>query len=91
MYLHLGQEVVVKTGDVIGIFDLEKATLSKKTKDFLAAATRGSRVVTVSYEMPKSFVVTQGQEGGRVYISQISTETLKKRGRRKKSEYPLAD
>ena len=40
MYLHLGQEVVVKYRDIIGIFDLEKATLSKKTKDFLSRATK---------------------------------------------------
>ena len=79
MYLHLGQDVVVKSDQIIGIFDLEKATLSKRTKAFLANATKQGRVVTVSYEMPKSFIVTE--EGGeiRVYISQISTATLKKR------------
>jgi hypothetical protein len=79
MILHLGQDVVVKTDDIIGIFDLEKATLSKRTKEFLAQATREQKIVTVSYEMPKSFVVTKETCGIRVYISQISALTLRKR------------
>ena len=79
MYLHLGQEVVVKYRDIIGIFDLEKATLSKKTKDFIAHATKEGRVITVSYEMPKAFIVTIQAGKTIVYISQISAATLKKR------------
>lgn len=79
MYLHLGQEIVVKHRDVVGIFDLEKTTLSKATKDFLAQATKEGRVVTVSYEMPKSFVVVLEDGKNMVYISQISAATLKKR------------
>lgn len=79
MYLHLGQEVVVKYRDIIGIFDLEKVTLSKKTKDFLAHATKEGRVITVSYEMPKAFIVTIQDGKTIVYISQISAATLKKR------------
>ena len=79
MYLHLGQEVVVKYRDIIGIFDLEKATLSKKTKDFLAHATKEGRVITVSYEMPKAFIVTIQAGKTIVYISQISAPTLKTR------------
>lgn len=79
MYLHLGQEIVVKHRDVVGIFDLEKTTLSKATKDFLAQATKEGCVVTVSYEMPKSFVVVLEDGKNMVYISQISAATLKKR------------
>ena len=79
MYLHLGREVVVKYRDIVGIFDLEKTTLSKMTKEYLAQATKENRVITVSYEMPKSFVVVMEDDGQRVYISQISAATLKKR------------
>lgn len=85
MYLHLGEETVVRMNDIIGIFDIENTSISKHTKDFLARSEKGGRVVTVSYEMPKSFVVcktvgnleTVGEE--KVYISQISTAALKKR------------
>lgn len=79
MYLHLGQETVVRMRDVIGIFDIENASLSKYTKAFLSDATKKGKIFNVSYEMPKSFVVCQENEKTIVYISQISSRTLLKR------------
>ena len=79
MYLHLGEETVVRMKDIIGIFDIENTSISKHTKDFLARSEKGGRVVLVSYEMPKSFVVCESVGEEKVYISQISTATLKKR------------
>lgn len=78
MYLHLGQDTMINTKQVIGIFDLDTATLSKKSRDFLAKAEKEGRVVTTSTELPKSFVVTD-QQKGIIYISQLSAPTLKKR------------
>ena len=80
MYLHLGNDFIVNEKDIIGIFDLEKTSVSKYTKDFLANATRQRRVVNCTGEMPKSFVVTLDRElTERVYISQMGCGTLKKR------------
>lgn len=76
MYLHLGQETVLRTREVLGVFDLDTATLSKHTRDYLAKAEREGRVTNVSPELPKSFIVTSD---GRVFVSQISAATLKKR------------
>lgn len=81
MYLHLGQETVVRTRDIIGIFDIENASISKYTKDFLAHATNNQQVYNVSYEMPKSFIVCQTDKGQKLYISQISSRTLLKRAK----------
>ena len=75
MYLHLGQESIVRTRDILGIFDLDTASLSRHTRDYLAAAEKAGRVTG---ELPKSFIVTTG-ESPAVYISQISAGTLKKR------------
>ena len=80
MYLHLGNDHIVNEKYIIGIFDLEKSSVSKYTRDFLAEATRNDRVVNCTDEMPKSFVVTLDEElTERVYISQLSCATLKKR------------
>ncbi len=76
MYLHLGKETLVNTRDVVGLFDLDTASLSKKTREFLAAAEKAGRVVNVSFELPKSVVLTKD---GLLYISQLATATLKKR------------
>lgn len=81
MYLHLGQDTVITTESIIGIFDIDECTISKKTRDYLAAAEKNKRVVNVSYELPKSFVVCQKNDETIVYISQLSTKTLIKRSR----------
>ena len=80
MFLHLGNDVLINTKNLIGIFDIEKTSISNHTKDFLANAEKMKRIVNVSFEMPKSFVVCLDEElNETVYISQISAATLKKR------------
>lgn len=80
MYLHLGQDTVVKTDEVIAIFDMETSTISKVSRSYLADAEKSGKVVNVSMEMPKSFVLCQDKNGNdTVYISQISSVTLMKR------------
>ena len=80
MYLHLGQDTVVRTDDIIGIFDLDNATVSKASKRYLTVAQKEGRVVNVTSDLPKTFVVCATAKGEvRVYISQISSGTLKKR------------
>ena len=80
MYLHLGQYTVVHTRDIVGIFDIDNSSVSRSTKDYLTQAQKRGWVVNVSEEIPQSFVVCRGGDGDiRVYISQISSSTLKKR------------
>ena len=80
MYLHLGQDTVVRLDEIVGIFDMENATISKHTRRFLSDAQKGGRIVNVSMELPKSFVVCMDKKHGEtVYISQISSSTLLKR------------
>ena len=78
MYLHLGQSIVVPHKNILGIFDLDNSSWAYKTREFLERAEQEGRVVNVSAELPKSFIVTVRQPPT-VYISQISAATLKKR------------
>ena len=79
MYLHLGQDTVVTTDSIIAMFDIDACTVSKKTRDFLAAAQKNGEVVNVSFELPRSFVVCRSKGKTTVYISQLSTKTLQGR------------
>ena len=76
MFLHLGQNTVVLKKSVIGIFDIDTTTISATTREFLAKAQRDGRIVNVSEELPRSFVVTEDKT---VYISQLSPSVLEKR------------
>lgn len=79
MYVHLGNDVVIISENIIAMFDIDACTVSKKTRDFLAAAQKNGEVVNVSYELPKSFVVCREDGKTKVYISQLSTKTLSRR------------
>ena len=81
MYLFLGQNTVVRERDIIGVFDLDNASTSAITKAFLKGAQQTGKIIEVSPgELPKSFVVYADNEGNtRVYLSQISPATLRKR------------
>lgn len=83
MFLHLGQDTIIQTDEIIGIFDLDTTTVAKPTRDFLATMQKANKVVTVSYELPKSFVLVQDKKTKEktMYISPISSTTLLKRSR----------
>ena len=80
MYLHLGNDVVVRKGDVVGIFDLDNTSQSALTRRYLAAAEKAGRVVNAAgYELPKSFVVCSDGARQTVYLSQLNSSTLLRR------------
>lgn len=81
MYLHLGQDFIVNTRDVIGVFDLDTATdagqKAKITDEFLRHAQQEGAVVDVT-AYAKSFVLTDFPDDT-VYITQISTAAIRNR------------
>ncbi|MCL2425826.1 MAG: DUF370 domain-containing protein [Oscillospiraceae bacterium] len=79
MYLHLGQNVVVPEANIIGIFDLDNTTQSQITRKFLSDSESVGQVVNVSDELPRSFIVTGKDEEVKVYLSQLSPQTLLRR------------
>ena len=81
MYIHLGQDVVVEESTVIGIFDMDNTTESKITINFLNNAEKLGRIVNISDDLPKSFVVCQKKDEITVYLSQLNPATLLKRAK----------
>ncbi len=79
MYLHLGSDTIIRTEEIVGIFDLDNSTVSLRTREYLARAEKQGKIVNVSSELPKSFVICREREGERIYICQLSPITLMKR------------
>lgn len=80
MYLYLGGDTVVRTSDIIGVFDLDNTSTSHLTRKYLASSQKAGRIVEVTEELPKSFVVCAGRSDDfRVYLSQMSPATLRGR------------
>jgi len=79
-YLHLGQGEIVPGHRILGIFDLDKCSMSKRTRDYLSAADREGVVLDISGDIPKSFVVCDHPYHDQiVYLSQLNTSTLQRR------------
>ena len=72
MYLHLGGEVSVRKADIIAVCDLDNASFSKITRDYLSKTEKAGQIISVSDDLPKSFVVCTDK----VYLSQLSSATL---------------
>lgn len=78
MYRHLGQDYVINTRDIVGIFDLETTTVSKRGQEFLNRTQKEGAVVTLSDDIPKSYVLTTGMVDT-VYLSNLSPAALERR------------
>lgn len=78
MYLSIGNDMAVRERGIVGIFDMDNTTTSKRTREFLAAAEQEGQVVPCD-DLPKSFIVTAEYGMDRVYLTTLSSATLEKR------------
>ncbi|MBQ6380763.1 MAG: DUF370 domain-containing protein [Clostridia bacterium] len=86
MYIHLGEDCLVKGDDIIGIFDMDNTTVMKSTREYLKNANKHKRIINVSYDLPKSFIVS-AENDYTVYISLLSTATISARTKTKLRRY----
>ena len=87
MYLHLGQNVMVRNRDIIGIFDLDNPTWSFRTRRFLERAEREGRVASIGEDLPRSFVLAEDRAGTpTVYLTPLSPAALAARAERNSFE-----
>ena len=79
MYLHIGNGVSIKDEEIIGIFDLDTATISKHTKKFINKLKKEGVVEYNDYDLPRSFVLIGEKEEYKIKLSRISSTGLKQR------------
>ena len=78
MYLNIGNDMAVRDTSIIGIFDMDNTSTSKRTREFLAHAEKEGGVVPCD-DLPKSYVLTAEYGFQRVYLTGLNTSTLEKR------------
>ncbi len=76
MYLHAGNNKMIREKDIIGIFDMDNSTVSHITRKYLADAEKENRLVSAKNEIPKSFILYKENGEYKICISQISTSSL---------------
>ena len=78
MYLSIGNDMAVREKSIIGIFDMDNTSTSRRTRDFLEKAERQGNIVPCD-DLPKSFVLTSEYGWSRVHLTPYATTTLEKR------------
>jgi hypothetical protein len=78
MYLNIGSDMAVREKSIIGIFDLDNTSTSKRTRAFLDLAEKEGQVVPCD-DLPKTFILTAEYGMERIYLTPLSSSTLEKR------------
>ena len=82
MFLHIGEGKIINKKEIIGIFDLETTSISKKTREFIRINDKKGNIEYISDEIPKTYIITSCNREKKVYVTQISSQTLHKRSER---------
>ena len=77
MYLHVGNGKNIRKKRIIGIFDLDTATVSPHTKNYINKMQKEGRLEYDDTDLPRSFVVYDDGDKTKVTLSRISTSGLK--------------
>ena len=77
MFLHVGNNRNIRTRDVIGIFDMDNATVSAITRKYLTAKQKEALVESAAEgELPKSFLLYREKGSYKICFSQLSSAAL---------------
>ena len=73
MYFHIGNNTVLKKSEIVGIFDIDKTTISPITKKVLSDCEKKKKLFSINDRIPRSFILMKNDD---IYMSQISPQSL---------------
>ena len=83
MYLHVGNNKIIREKNIIGIFDMDNASISKETRSYLADGQKEGVIESVTDDVPKSFIIYKDRESEfagsgkfKICLSQLSSTAL---------------
>ena len=85
-FVHAGGKKNLRTSDIVGIFDMDSATVAGTTRKFLSAEEKAGRIEIITEELPKSFILScppmrafREKTKEKVFLSQLAPQTLSQR------------
>ena len=79
IFIHINSDKVLRSKDIIGIFDLDTSTVKKVTRDFLKNSEKLNKIESSSSELPRSFVVCQSKNKNfKILLSPMTSTTIMK-------------
>ena len=86
MFLHVGNNKNIRESSIIGIFDMDNATVSSISRKFLSNAQKKGDVESAVEEIPKSFILFEhpNKDLKRKVKTRSKDDEVKERIRKKK-------
>ena len=79
MFLHVGNNKNIRIRDVLGIFDMDNATVSSVTRKYLSHMQKEAAIESAAEDIPKSFILYRDGNTTKICFSQLSAAALKGR------------
>lgn len=83
MYLHLGQDYIVPSQSVVAVFDMDTATVSKRTAALLERLQQEGRILEIYDDLPRAAVLCEDALGEMLYLTGLSPQALQRRAEKK--------
>ena len=82
MKLYFNETYATEKEDIVGIFDMDSATVSRDTLKFLADCEKEGRATVTTGEIPVSFVVSaKDKDKIRIFFTRNAPRALARRAR----------
>lgn len=79
MFIHPGKNSVLRKEDIIGIFELDNVSFSKRSREFLRKSEERGEVTDDSEDIPRSFILSSNDGKTRLTLTHVTTRTIIRR------------
>ena len=76
MYAYLGSGAAVREDAIIGVFDLDNASASPITREYLKKREDSGELISLAEGLPRYFIVTTDRRREKVYMTHIKMRSI---------------
>ena len=78
MFINISKDIIIKTEDIIGIFNLDYIKNTKEYRNFFNIMIDKKEIIKIS-NIEKTFILIKNKKGIKGYITNVSANTIGKR------------
>ena len=79
MYVHIGNDNIIKKDEIVAILNLELLLEEKKLEDIIKKINLEGKIINISDSVKKSLIIVKNNNEQIGYVTNISSITLAKR------------
>ncbi|MBQ3092914.1 MAG: DUF370 domain-containing protein [Clostridia bacterium] len=84
MYINIGENNIINTKNILGVFDIDKLTVYKNNREYLSICEKYNKIKSTTENLPKSFIICVNNNKNnnnteKIYLSCLTCSTISKR------------